>query len=84
MSICELTLRDSILRALRLVHLTCWSLLCLEDWSSVDDDNSIRVPVAIKTCFGVKFESFSQILFSTHFLTTTRSGCRFDQPYALP
>jgi hypothetical protein len=66
MSICELTLRDSILRALRLVHLTCWSLFCLEEWSSVDDDNSMRVPVAIKTCFGVKFESSCRRSFSAH------------------
>ena len=68
MSICELALRDSILRALRLLHLTCWSLLCLEEWSSVDDDNSMRVPVTIKICFGVKIEFPPSILFSTHFL----------------
>src|SRR5271154_6350923 len=66
MSICELALWDSVLRALGLVHLTCWSLLCLEEWSSVDDDDSMRVPVAIKIWFGVKIESFRRRSFSAH------------------
>jgi hypothetical protein len=80
MSIGELALWDSILRAFRFVHLTCWSLLCLEEWSSVDDDNSMRVPVAIKICFGVKFEVSAADPFQHTFFTTTRRGCRFDQP----
>jgi hypothetical protein len=65
MSICKLTLRDSILGALWFVHLTCWPSLCLPELSNVDDDNSMRVPVRIRICFCEIRKLPPPIIFST-------------------
>ena len=66
MSIREFALRNTVLRALRLVHPTgTASVLSMR--CSTDDDNSMRVPVEIGICFHAVRKFPPPIVLSTHF-----------------